>query len=512
MKKNKSIRSEFIKNSFWDFFISIIGRLGSLVFTVIIARILLPEKFGIYSLAMSIALVFLTFADLGINQATSVYISSNLKNKGKARAYFKNLLRYKIFISLLVFALLLVSSYPLASYVFHKPILFYPLLFLSFYVLVVAIEGFFELLFFIFNRVNFLAIKELFFQVFRIVLIILAFFFIEEKLYVLAFILIMILTNVAAFFLVFFKSRRFSKFLFEESDNSIDKSKLLSFIKYSSIGTISSAFFSYIDIILLGLFVSSIQIGLYRSSTALLFGIASLFNFYNVLLPTFSRFTNTKVLESSLNRIFKYMVILSVPAVFGLLFLGKRILVAIYSSQFESAAYLLQILAPLLFVESLSVLLSSVLIAHKKPKPVSLATLFSILLNVVLSCILIIVLLEYSESFAAAGVAAATVFSRFVYILFLFFSIKKSLKVSIHIKNVVKPLLASLVMSLFLIIVLRSVQDLTIFTGALVAISGAVIYFMALLLLRGFSFREIFPEKGIFSLFTKIKSLLCSKN
>ena len=74
MVKNASnLKGTIFANSLWNVMASLIGRAGALVFTIIIARALLPETFGIYSLALSIAVFCLTFTDLGINQALIIF-------------------------------------------------------------------------------------------------------------------------------------------------------------------------------------------------------------------------------------------------------------------------------------------------------------------------------------------------------------------------------------------------------------------------------------------------------
>jgi len=79
------VKKQVLKNSFFNFFANILIRLGGIIFTAIIARFLLPEKFGIYSLALSIVLIFLTLTDMGINQTLLRYLAFSFpKNKKRA--------------------------------------------------------------------------------------------------------------------------------------------------------------------------------------------------------------------------------------------------------------------------------------------------------------------------------------------------------------------------------------------------------------------------------------------
>ena len=50
--KKESLTEETMKNSFYNMTGTIVSRIGGLILTVILARFLLPELFGIYSLVL----------------------------------------------------------------------------------------------------------------------------------------------------------------------------------------------------------------------------------------------------------------------------------------------------------------------------------------------------------------------------------------------------------------------------------------------------------------------------
>ena len=64
-----------IKNTVYNTLANITGRLGGLLATILIARILLPELFGVYSLVLSIILLAVTAIDSGINGTQVKYVS-----------------------------------------------------------------------------------------------------------------------------------------------------------------------------------------------------------------------------------------------------------------------------------------------------------------------------------------------------------------------------------------------------------------------------------------------------
>jgi len=69
-----------IKNSAYNTTRTIIGSVGGLIFSIVLARILRPELFGIYALAMSICF-FILQLDPGINVALTRYLSDAIGKK-----------------------------------------------------------------------------------------------------------------------------------------------------------------------------------------------------------------------------------------------------------------------------------------------------------------------------------------------------------------------------------------------------------------------------------------------
>ena len=122
MENNTSLTHQVVENSFWNFLLMGISRAGALIFIVLLTRFLMPEKFGIYSLALSIAMVFLSFSELGINSTIMKYVSEELgkRNHKKAAAYFKTLVRYRILFSLIGSFLLILLAHPLSNFVFKS--------------------------------------------------------------------------------------------------------------------------------------------------------------------------------------------------------------------------------------------------------------------------------------------------------------------------------------------------------------------------------------------------------
>ena len=113
-----------IKNSLYQFSTTVITNISSLILLVILARILMPELFGLYSLALSTILLFVAFSNLGVGEAVIKYLSRELEknNLGKAKAYAAHLIKIRVFL-IVIFSLLLVflSNFISSTY-YNKPL------------------------------------------------------------------------------------------------------------------------------------------------------------------------------------------------------------------------------------------------------------------------------------------------------------------------------------------------------------------------------------------------------
>ena len=87
--ENQNLSKIAIKNSSYSLAGTLIYKFGGLIFTILIARLLLPELFGIYALVLSIVTILLTFTNLGINETSLRYISDALGKKDNKKANYQ---------------------------------------------------------------------------------------------------------------------------------------------------------------------------------------------------------------------------------------------------------------------------------------------------------------------------------------------------------------------------------------------------------------------------------------
>ncbi len=490
--------SKLIKQSIWRFFLTILTKSGALIFVMIIARFLKPEGFGIYNLAMSILPVFLIMADIGINQTLLRYFSFALgkKSPAKAASYLKYLLKIKMMITFSLAVLLLLLSYPLSIYIFRKPELFLPLVILSFYLILMSFEAFYEKIFYVIKQVKYLTIKEIFFQILRILLALAVFSVVAENNRVVALSLSLFISILLTFLLILWFLKRLTPYIYQKSEEKIDKKKVLTFLKYMVFGSLTTVFFLHIDVIMLGIFLKSEYIGFYSAAFTLMESIVFTISFSWVIMPTFTQLKESK-LNEAFDRVLKYICLLSIPISFGTIVLAKYFIRLIYGYNYLPAQTSLIILAPLIFgfvfIDIIVVLFSS----REKPKYFVKMLVIATILNLILNYTFIRICLGFSSELAIAGVAAATLISNSFYLVSLVKTANKRLKIVFEKKYFLKPLFASLVMFLALISINHLIIDMNFFLGIGEIFAGALIYFLVMILIKGVGKEDLLIIKEV---------------
>ncbi|MFH1500747.1 MAG: flippase [archaeon] len=496
--KNESTREKFTKNSFWSLSSSIFNRIGTLIFTIIIVRILNPDGYGIYSLVLSIAMIFYTFSDLGINTTFQRYTAEALvQDRKKIAAYHRYLLKVKLFLSLITSILFLILAYPISMYFFKNTRLFLPMIVAAFYIFVLSFEGFYSQVFYSIEKVKYLTAKEFLNQSLRILLVISVFFFVASNYHVVGIFVTFILISLILILYSTFFIKKLLPTLFFKSKEKVDKRRIKRFIGYLVFASISGVFFSYIDSVMLGFFLLPEYVGFYRAAFSLIAGIAGLLAFPNViLLPIFTKIKKYKI-EVLFNEILRYLLILTIPAAFGLAVLGNYFLALLYGDQYLNATlplyFLSFLMIPMIAMGSILPLFT----AKEKPKTLAELIILTSILNILLNFVFIKVLLSISPLWATAGAAIATLLTWIFYLIAASVFAKKQLKVVISFKPFIKPLIASIVMAAAIIYANTLIQDLTLILGIGEVVLGVIVYFTLMLLIKGFKKSDLDLLKSI---------------
>lgn len=494
MKGNQEgFKEAVIKNAFYNSITSVISKIGTIIFTIIIARVLLPESFGIYNLAISVPMLLLGIGDLGINNSLITYVSNKLARRKfkEAAAYFNYLQKIKIYSIFLLFLLSLALAYPTSNFLFHKPQLFVPTIFASFYLLAAGLESFYSSAFFAFNKAKYISYKETIFQFSRILLITLIFLFMAKYFYVLGVISSLVISNVLVVLLYLIWIRKFYPGMLQDRGAEIDKKSLLKFVGYLAIANLSAIFFIYVDIIVLGAFVSDASyLGFYKAATALAISLVGVFSFTNSILPAFSMVVNKHV-NYFFNQLVKYVLIISIPATFGLIVLGKYFIKAIFGQAYLPAAIPLSFVSFIIIEGSITAVYISILTSKGKPWLYLKPLVSAAILNFLLLLVLIYSLLRVSNLWAITGAAIATLTSRFFYLFYLVYISKKEMQLAINPYLIIKPFFAAVVMSAVLIVINLVIKDMSLYTGIIEVFIGVIVYFSVIFAVKGIRRQDI---------------------
>jgi len=498
MKDSLQIKDQIIKNSFWNIINSFINRIGGFILVILLSRMLMPEGFGKYSLAMTIALFFITFSDLGINQTLIRYVSLEIdRDKSKARAYFKGLFRTRFLLTLSASLILLAAAYPLAFFVFHDASLFTYLLILGFYVFIVSLTGFIESLFFIRKNVKYISIKESVSLVLKIIAIIGIGTFIAAEFKLVYIFISFAVIALLAFFMNLHYSKKAYPVLFKKTKKAIDMKKLSRFIFLLNLQNISLMILSQATIIFLGIFLTSEYVGYYNAAWALVAGVISLlFSFSSMSLPIFTS-VDGEMFRNLLEKIFRMLFIISIPVSFGLSLLSRFVIVAVYSYDYLPASVPLSILAflvPCMIGIDLAIVSFS---ARNKQKKFSLIMVLFACLFILLNYLAIRFLSADSGNLTLTIVSIINLITWLSCFFWAAYLLKKELNVRLLSLKMIKPIISCLVMSAFILFSLRLFGDMNLLTGIAVIISSAIIYFLFLFLIKGITKEDFFILKGI---------------
>ena len=468
-----------LKNAAFNSSSIIIGGIGGVIFTALLARLLHPELFGVYHLALSVALIMLTFTDLGVNRTMTRYVSYALGKDDQtlARSFFRYLLKIKFMFAFFSSLALIISAKPLAMYVFHNPDLVLPLEIVGILIFFYSFFDFLDATFVALQKFHYSTMRSLIFEVSRLA-IIPSFIFLGYSVSgALLGLTLTIIVVVAV--LLFFLTRRYS-YLFKGETVKIERRRVLRFLGYLTFSTlISGLFFLHVDVIMLGILMTTTDVGFYKAAFSIITTFIGLISATTVLFPVFTQLEGDE-LKNAFGKIFRYLTMFAFPCAAGLAFIAKPLIKVLYRAEYLPAVspfYVLCLLILIVPLDFFSVLFDS------KEKPEYPAKIIAITsgLNILFNYFFIL-------KFGMMGAAIATVASRYLGAFTLAFLSKSVLDIFPGIDSVYKPLFSASVMLVFLYFM---PAPETILTGISVIIVAAVIYLSVLALIRGIGKEDI---------------------
>ena len=413
-----------IKNSIYQFSTQFAQRAGSIILTVVLARILMPELFGLYNLALATIIVFTTISELGIGTTLITLISKSIgkKNKKLAKSFFNYLRKIKIVLVLLSVLILLASARFIADTYYQKPI-FLALIAGSLYILFSGAVSFIQSTLQSFNNFKGVFYNEVVFELSRVVLIPLAAILAlksamsNENVLFYIFIAFGISYILASIFITYFPYRKTNTL--PKKAQKLDrkqKKEVNKFLVGAATLALSGIFFGYIDKIVLGRYVAAEFIGYYSAAFNLIGALSAVIGFSSVFLPIFSRLKGDQ-LERGMKKTLKIVSLVSVAAFLGTLLLSSPIIMILYGSAYAPAVGMLRAYSVLLLVLPLIGIYSVYFMSREKPQVLTILLVASTVINIALNYFLVTYLLRFGELTATYGAIIAVIISNLIYLL-----------------------------------------------------------------------------------------------
>lgn len=503
--KNNNEKKELLGNSFQQFISTLIELFGGLIFTIILARVLQPELFGVYSLALTITLFLMAFSNMGINEALLRYISLNSSKKRlpKASSYFLYLTKLKLYVLIFFSLILLVFAKPLSIF-YNNPQLFLILIFSSFYLFLFSFLRFFSSLFFAFKKVKYFTFTNLIFHLSKLLFIPII-LLIPVSLKIETVFLILSFSSLLSILYMFLIVAKNYKFLVKRSIevSKEEKKVLYHYLKYLWIGSLSSIILMYLDILMLGYFVKATYIGLYRVAFSLVSSAGALLSFSGVFYSIFTSYENEK-LENAFNRVFYAISILALPMSLGLSLISKPFIVFLFGYSYIEAYFPLIALSFFIFISTIGDLFLTLFNSKGKSKITAYSIFISTLFNIVLNLILISYFLGFGEIYTTIGASIASVVSRLALVIVLLKYTKKEINIHVDFMRLKKPIISSLIMVLYLFTFNKIFYgNLNLYLGIVEVTFAILIYFAVLYLLKGIKKEDWVLFLSVFKRFQK---------
>ena len=456
------------RNVIFNFASLVIGNISGLFLVIIIARILKPEYFGIYSLTIAIANVLIAITNLGIDGAVIRYTAYFSKDILRVRSHLRYFLKIKVFLGFSVSTILFFVSDKLAN-VFGDERLALTFAVASLIVVFASLTNVLNSFFMGLQKFRYTFFRQIVYEISRWILILpLSIVFLAVG----AILGTALAYLVAFLFLVIVLLKFYQEYFVGGVENISEGVK--SFMGFMTIASISGIIYAYVDSIMIGYLLTPTDVGYYRAAYSIVFAIVGLIaSLRRVLLPTFTQLSINDI-NISLERLVRYSSIIAFPSAFLISYFSRDIVELIYGTDYLNAYYALTFLSFAIIPGAFNYLVT-IFNAKERADISAFIVTSSIILNVVLNYFLII-------RMGIAGAAIATVISRLFVIALSVFLLFRLFGIALRASSILKPLISSLAM-LFVLILLPEPSSLTV--GIMKVVFSGIVYILILFGVRG---------------------------
>jgi O-antigen/teichoic acid export membrane protein len=425
-------------------------------------RYLGPANLGQYNFVLTFAGIFALFCDLGLGQLVIRQVS---QDRQKASLYLSNYLYLQLLLSLVVFAIMCII---LNS--FHYSYLIKLAVYIAgINLIVVGLSQPFYNIAIAFERLKFIAVANILSNIFYCLCLLAAIFFSKGLLILIS---VTLATSVLELILVIFICNKTCV----RPVYRIDKQIWLIFARFFapfSLYLIFTGLYRRLDIVLLANMQSDNAVGLYSAAYKIVFFLLLIpTSFSKAIFPLLSE-RATKPDESFKKVVFwsmKYLLALSLPIALGGSFFSQKIVILLFGPVFSNSAIALSILLWSVVLVFWHSTLSQALIALNKMKQVILGVIVAFIVNLGVNLILI-------PKYSYIGASLAAFYSELIAGVWFYLALSRWTKSSIKFSELIKILIAGLVM----VAILKISSQMNFFISLAL---GSIFYIITLFIMK----------------------------
>lgn len=443
-----------------------------------LSRVFGPSGMGKINFASSFANYFAMFATLGLPMYGSREIAKVRDDKDKLSKVYKELLVISVISSITVFSIFYITIYTFPKS--KEQLLFFSLYGLGFITNALCVEWFFVGI----EKFIYVSIRAIIMQ---IIFIIMTFIFVKSEKDFILIPLFLLINGVIQICLNINYSRKYISYSIKYQ---LDLSTHIKPILVIFLGTIASAIFINLDIVMLGIMKSDWNVGIYNASVRIVsIAIGIMTSISSIFYSRLSNYYAKGKKEDSsivLENWIKFISILIFPMIVGLLITAKDIVLILAGEQYREAIVTSYIMIPVLFFSVINNYYGVQLYSNGKEKQATIIIILSLILSISLNLVMIP---KFSEN--GAAISKVTI-GFFGFILHIYF-IKKNKLTICFVK--IKYFLFSLLMGIALYVIRRITNYSLIGEFLITVTSGCLIYGLILILNRDISLKNIVKSK-----------------
>lgn len=447
--------------------------------TIYTARYLGVENFGILSLSIAFTGIFVIFADLGLSTLTVREVS---RNKSLSSKYLVNFGLLKVILAFFTFFMIFLFV-NILHYSQQVQLVIY---IMSISVIFNSFAGLISSIFQAYEKMEYTSIGIIINSIILFVGVMAAIYY---QLNVLAFATVYAVSNFALFLVYIIICTKKFVSPFWEMDFSFLRQKLKLALPFG-ITSVFVTIYYWIDSIMLSVMVGNEAVGLYNAAYRLILVLLFVPSVLNMaIFPAMSQFyvNSKKSLKIAYEKYFKYMAILGIPLGVGTTLLANKIILIIYGVEYTNATIALQILVWSTVIIFMSGAFARLLEASDKQILITKITAICAIINIILNLIII-------PKYGYIGASVITVLTE---LLAFILGLKAVSAMNygfmpISPKILTKIFIASMIMSIFIILFVK-------WNLIFLILMSTLIYFLTLLILKGFDNEDINLIRNIFN-------------